>query len=97
MVALALPTPQPERSADAASAPLAPAPSPLQGAAATQGVPVIRTVSAPAQAAASPARKVYKADPPMSNEELREWEKRNREAMKILEKTTPELEKAPTR
>lgn len=32
----------------------------------------------------------------MSNEELREWEKKNREAMKILEKTTPELETPPT-
>jgi hypothetical protein len=32
----------------------------------------------------------------MSDEDLREWEKRNRESMKILEKTTPELETAPT-
>jgi restriction system protein len=38
-----------------------------------------------------------KADPPMSEKDLREWEKRNRESMKILEKTTPELETAPTR
>lgn len=97
LVAFALPRQQPGRPPDAPSAPLAPAPSPVQNAAATQGASVIRTASAPARAAASPTRMVYKADPPMSSDELREWEKRNREAMKIIEKTTPELETAPTR
>jgi len=79
------------------SAPWVPAHLPAQSADATQRVPVVQTASTPAQAAALPARKIYKADPPMSNEELREWEQRNRAAMKILEKTTPELETAPTR
>lgn len=41
------------------------------------------------KAATPPAAKIYKADPPMSDADLRDWEKRNREAMKILEKTTP--------
>jgi len=47
------------------------------------------------QAAAIATPKVYKAEPPMSDAELRDWEKRNREAMKILEKTTPELQTPP--
>lgn len=95
LIAFALPTQQPAQRAGAPSAPLAPAPQSLKSAGATQGIPAARTASAPVQAAASPAPKVYKADPPMPNEELRDWEKRNREAMKILEKTTPELETAP--
>jgi len=49
------------------------------------------------QAAAIATPKVYKAEPPMSDAELRDWEKRNREAMKILEKTTPELQTPPPR
>lgn len=96
LVAFALPTQKPERPTNVPSASLLPSPAPLQSGAALQGVPEIRTASAPAQASAPPNQKVYKADPPMSKEDLRDWEKRNREAMKILEKTTPELETAPT-
>lgn len=92
LVALALPTQKPESHTNTPSASLAPSPAPLQSSTATQTIPVIRTASAP-----QPDQKIYKADAPMSNEELREWEKRNREAMKILEKTTPELETAPAR
>jgi len=96
LIAAALPKQQPERPANVPHASLAPSPASLKDTTAAQGTPVIRAASAPVQAAASPTPKVYKADPPMSNEELRDWEKRNREAMKILEKTTPELETAPT-
>lgn len=85
LAAFALPTQQPVRPAVASSTPSMSVPPPLQ-----------RTAAAPVQAAASAARKVYKAEPPMSDEELREWEKRNRESMKILEKTTPKLETLPT-
>jgi restriction system protein len=49
----------------------------------------------PAPVATQPTKKIYKASAPMSSEELRDWEKRNREAMKIMEKTTPELEAPP--
>jgi len=49
-------------------------------------------VAVPVQPVAPVNAKIYKAEPPMSDEELRAWEKKNREAMKILEKTTPELE-----
>jgi len=96
LVALALPTKKPRPPGNTPSASWAPSPAPLQSGTAAQDAPVIRTAAASAQAAAAPSQKVYKADPPMSNEELREWEKRNREAMKILEKTTPGLETAPT-
>lgn len=53
--------------------------------------------SIPAPVATQPAKKTYKASAPMSSEELRDWEKRNREAMKIMEKTTPELAAPPPR
>ncbi|WP_201312676.1 restriction endonuclease [Dyella sp. EPa41] len=96
LVAFALSKQQPARSAEAPGTPLAPAPPAVQSATPAQGVGMIQTASAPAQPIASPARKIYKADPPMSKDELRDWQKRNREAMKILEKTTPELETAPT-
>ncbi|RAO75886.1 restriction endonuclease [Dyella jiangningensis] len=96
LFAVAPPKQQPERPAIVPNASLPSSPAPRQSTIATQGAPAIRTASTPVQAAASPSQKVYKADPPMSNEELRDWEKRNREAMKILEKTTPELETAPT-
>lgn len=55
--------------------------------------PVAPTI--PTSVATQPTKKVYKASEPMSGEELRDWEKRNREAMKIMEKTTPELEAPP--
>lgn len=96
LVAFALPKQQLAHPVEVPSAPSAPAPSAVQDATAAQGVGMIQTASTPAQVAASSARKIYKADTPMSNDELRDWEKRNREAMKILEKTTPELETAPT-
>jgi len=95
LIAFALPTPKPERPLNVPSAPMVSSPAPRQSDAATQGVPLIRTAAVPMQAAASPDQKIYKADPPMSNDELREWEKRNREAMKIMEKTTPVLDTAP--
>lgn len=95
LVALSLPAQQEVPAAVATPAPMAPVPSPPENAPAVHGDTTLLPPAAPAEAAASPLRKVYKADPPMSNEELRDWEKRNREAMKILEKTTPELETAP--
>ncbi|WP_130617445.1 restriction endonuclease [Dyella amyloliquefaciens] len=96
LVAAALPKQYPGHPANVPGASLAPSPAPIQSGAATQDAPVIRIPPTPLQATASPNQKTYQADPPMSNEEQREWEKRNREAMKILEKTTPELETAPT-
>ena len=38
----------------------------------------------------APAAEVYRQTP-MTDTELRDWKRRNAEAMKILEKTTPEL------
>lgn len=96
LVALALPAHQPTRSNDTPSAPVTPAPLTVRSETVARSVPVTRAVSSPAQAAASPDHKVYKADPPLSNEALHDWQKKNRDAMKILEKTTPELEAAPT-
>jgi len=95
LIAAALPKQRPARPTNVPSASLRPSPAPLQSATATQGAPLARAASAPVQASTPPSQKVYKAEPTMSSEELRDWEKRNREAMKILEKTTPELESAP--
>lgn len=98
LVALALPTQQ-QHSAGTVSpaAPYVGGTRSTQPAAPT--VPTRLPVAAPSavKAAAPPTAKVYKADPPMSDAELRDWEKRNREAMKILEKTTPELATPPPR
>ena len=66
-------------------------------AASAPPIPASPPVALPTKVAAQPARKVYKADAPMSGDELRDWEKRNREAMKILEKTTPALDTPPPR
>lgn len=96
LIAFALPT-QSGRPSKARTMSMSPAAPPHQSATAPQSVPLVRTPPAPAQAAVPPGRKVYEAEPPMSNEELRDWEKRNREAMKILEKTTPALETPPAR
>ncbi|WP_430388869.1 restriction endonuclease [Dyella sp. 20L07] len=43
----------------------------------------------------SPAQPVKYADTPLSDAELREWKRKNAEAMKILEKTTPEVPLSP--
>jgi restriction system protein len=95
LVAFALPSPQQQPPNAALRASAAPSVSARPPVVATPMAAPIRP--AVAHVTAQPTRKVYKADPPMSDEELREWQKRNREAMKILEKTTPELETAPTR
>lgn len=47
-------------------------------------------VAVPAQPASTPVVR-HETSPPMSEAELREWQRRNAESMKILEKTTPEL------
>lgn len=96
LIAAALPKHQTGQLTGAPSDALAPTPTPIRSEAATQGEPMTRKSSLPGKATAPPNQKVYKADLPMSNEDLHDWEKRNREAMKILEKTTPELETAPT-
>ena len=97
LFALVLPSPSSLRSAAATSSPKVttvearpPAISPPVAAMAQR--PPTSTV---VQANTQPIHKVYKADAPMTDEELRAWEKKNREAMKILEKTTPELETPP--
>lgn len=94
LIALALPT-KPSRRPTPPSEPPVPTFSPVQRTVAAPAAPAIQPISARAGATAPPSPKAYKADPPMTNEELRDWEKRHREAMRILEKTTPELETAP--
>ncbi|MET3652927.1 restriction endonuclease [Dyella japonica] len=97
LVAFALPAPQTQHPTEPFGSATPPAVSSRSPAAtapmAAMAPPALTPIAIPA--AARPAPNVYKADPPMSDQELREWQKRNREAMKILEKTTPELETAP--
>ncbi|WP_109125145.1 restriction endonuclease [Dyella sp. C11] len=97
LVALALPTQQPQPLLVTRS-PTPPVSQPPVVAA--PAAPTAKPSSTPTiamKATAQPTHKIYRADAPMSDEELKDWEKRNREAMKILEKTTPEVESLPTR
>lgn len=82
-----------------------PSPPPMASAPTPVEVPAPMTLqpSRPLPAPAAVARphpaqtptQVFRAEPAMTGEDLREWDRKNREAMKILEKTTPELEAPP--
>jgi restriction system protein len=74
------------------SAPGTPAQLPALPIAPLRPMAVPATATVATQHAAATNQKIYQADTPLSGEELRAWEKKNRESMKILEKTTPELE-----
>lgn len=93
LFAFALPSPSSQRQAIAAGPMVTPTPEVRPPASYPPATPTAQQTVM--QANTQPTHKVYKADAPMTNEELREWEKKNREAMKILEKTTPELETPP--
>lgn len=98
LVALALPTrPQPSSGVSNAATPSMGGTRTMEPAATTAPIRPLASSPPTWKGSAQPTSKVYKADPPMSDAELRDWEKRNREAMKILEKTTPELATPPPR
>ncbi|AIF49534.1 restriction endonuclease [Dyella japonica] len=98
LVAFALPT-QPQHSSRVSN----PAPPYVGDTRITEPATPTKPLSPPVavppamKATVQPAPKVYKADPPMTDAELRDWERRNREAMKIMEKNTPELATPPPR
>jgi restriction system protein len=59
-----------------------------------RSLPSAQFIAAPdATSSQQPPTAVHYEQQNMSQEELREWKRRNAEAMKILEKTTPELER----
>jgi restriction system protein len=97
LAAFALSSQHSQRIAEATRAAVTPATSMTPPVVSIPAAPVVQRATTPmgTTVAAQPTGKVYKADAPMTDAELRDWEKRNREAMKILEKTTPELETAP--